>query len=48
MRKVILVLGMHRGGTSAMTGVMARLGAEPPLTLMAAAPDNERGYWEST
>ncbi|MEJ0095230.1 MAG: hypothetical protein WDN46_18045 [Methylocella sp.] len=47
MRKAILVLGMHRSGTSAVAGVMAQLGIAAPLTLMPATSDNERGYWES-
>lgn len=44
-RQALLVLGMHRSGTSALTGVLAKLGATPPLTPM---PDNEfnpKGYW---
>ena len=47
MRKVILILGMHRSGTSAMTGAMVQLGVVAPLTLMPASNGNERGYWES-
>lgn len=47
MRRALLVLGMHRSGTSAMAGAMVQLGAAPPLTLMPAHSQNERGYWES-
>jgi hypothetical protein len=38
---------MHRSGTSAMTGAMAKLGAALPRGLMPAARDNERGFFES-
>ncbi|VFU07823.1 protein of unknown function [Methylocella tundrae] len=47
MRKVILVVGMHRSGTSAITGTMVQLGLGAPLTLMPSNNENERGYWES-
>ncbi len=32
-RCALLVVGMHRSGTSAIAGVLSRLGAEPPRTL---------------
>jgi hypothetical protein len=44
----VLVLGMHRGGTSSVAGGLVRLGGTPPRHLMAPAPDNARGFWEST
>ncbi len=48
MRNVILVLGMHRGGTSAAAGFLVKLGgAHPKKTLMPAGDENERGYFES-
>lgn len=47
MRRALLVLGMHRSGTSAVTGAIAQLGAAAPLTLMPANACNERGFWES-
>lgn len=47
-RQALLVLGMHRSGTSALSGVLARLGAQPPKTLMVPTKDNPKGYWEST
>lgn len=47
MRRVILVLGMHRSGTSALTGAIVQVGVAAPLTLLPATRDNERGYWES-
>ena len=46
-RKALLVLGPHRGGTSAVAGLLVRLGAEAPRTLMPADTDNPTGYWES-
>lgn len=46
-RRAIVVLGMHRSGTSSVTGALAMLGAAPPRTLMAPAEDNPRGFWES-
>jgi hypothetical protein len=39
---------MHRSGTSALSGVLAKLGATPPRSLMAENEYNQRGYWEST
>jgi hypothetical protein len=43
----ILVLGMHRSGTSALTRVINLLGAALPQNLMQAAPNNnEAGFWE--
>jgi hypothetical protein len=44
----VIVLGMHRSGTSSVAGAFVRLGGKPPCHLMAAAPDNARGFWEST
>jgi hypothetical protein len=44
----IVVLGMHRSGTSAVTKVIAALGAEVGTDeeLLEAAPDNPRGFFE--
>lgn len=47
-REALLVIGMHRSGTSATSGMLARLGAQVPASLMVPTPDNPRGYWEST
>ncbi|MEA2627193.1 MAG: hypothetical protein QOD06_3238 [Candidatus Binatota bacterium] len=46
----VFVLGMHRGGTSAVTRVINLLGVPicDPADLMPATADNPRGYWEST
>lgn len=46
LRDAFVVLGMHRSGTSALAGTLAKLGARPPLTMGAAAADNPRGFWE--
>ncbi|MDX1643887.1 MAG: glycosyltransferase, partial [Thermoanaerobaculia bacterium] len=44
----ILVLGMHRSGTSAVGAVLERLGLYfgPPEAALAPQPDNPRGFWE--
>jgi GT2 family glycosyltransferase len=42
----LVVLGMHRSGTSALTGMLHHLGVTLGERLMAASPDNPRGYWE--
>jgi GT2 family glycosyltransferase len=47
LRKALLVLGMHRSGTSALTRVLSLLGADLPMRLMPpVANDNPRGFWE--
>jgi hypothetical protein len=46
-RVAILVLGMHRSGTSALTWLLGRLGAVLPNDSIEASGDNARGYWES-
>ena len=44
----IIVAGMHRSGTSAVTRVVNLLGADITRDLMlAAVGDNDRGFWES-
>jgi hypothetical protein len=45
--KAILVAGMHRSGTSAMTRALSLAGAGLPRTLMPAGADNPDGFWES-
>lgn len=47
MKTALVVLGMHRSGTSSVAGALTLLGAAAPRTLMAAAEDNPRGFWES-
>jgi hypothetical protein len=46
-RKAILVLGMHRSGTSALSGVMHLLGVKAPEHIQPGNEFNEKGYWES-
>lgn len=46
-RSAILVLGMHRSGTSTVTRVLNFLGASLPESLMKPCSDNPGGYWES-
>jgi hypothetical protein len=45
--RAIIVLGMHRSGTSAMTRVLSLLGADLPKNLVEPLPSNETGHWES-
>jgi hypothetical protein len=42
----LVVLGMHRSGTSALTGMLNHLGVALGERLMPATQDNPRGYWE--
>ncbi len=45
-RKVVVVLGMHRSGTSVLTGTLGLLGAGMPREPIPAADENQTGYWE--
>lgn len=45
-RRAILILGMHRSGTSAITRLLGLRGAALPAQPLAAAPDNQTGFWE--
>lgn len=45
-RAGLFVLGMHRSGTSATAGALQRLGFDLGETLIEAAPDNPKGYFE--
>jgi GT2 family glycosyltransferase len=42
----VIVMGMHRSGTSALAGMLHHLGVELGSRLMPASPANPRGYWE--
>jgi GT2 family glycosyltransferase len=42
----LVVLGMHRSGTSALAGMLHHLGIVLGEQLMPPSPDNPRGYWE--
>ncbi len=45
-RTCLVVLGMHRSGTSALTRVLNICGATLPRNTMAAGLGNETGHWE--
>ena len=45
--QLVVVLGMHRSGTSALSGLLVQAGLDAPLDLMAPTKANPRGYWES-
>lgn len=47
--RLAVVLGMHRSGTSALTGMLAKAGLDVPDDLMDRPDDviNLKGYWES-
>lgn len=44
--KALIVLGMHRSGTSMFTGVLHLLGIELGTALQPPDADNPEGYWE--
>jgi hypothetical protein len=46
VKVALLVLGVGRSGTSALTRVLNFLGAALPPNTLAANSGNERGYWE--
>jgi hypothetical protein len=46
-RRIIVVLGMHRSGTSVTTNLLGELGVPLSDDLMPATGDNQRGYFES-
>ena len=45
-QKVIVVLGMHRSGTSTVARGLKALGVELGNNLVSPTPDNEKGFWE--
>jgi len=46
--QVLLIAGMHRSGTSALTKTLSILGADLPSNLMPPMKgNNEKGFWES-
>jgi hypothetical protein len=45
-RVALIVAGMHRSGTSAITRVLSLLGADLPKNLVPANAANVTGYWE--
>ena len=46
MKQMLIVLGMHRSGTSVLAGACRLLGADLGDRMMAAAGDNVMGFWE--
>ncbi|MDQ6962314.1 MAG: hypothetical protein Q9M28_07245 [Mariprofundaceae bacterium] len=42
----LIVLGMHRSGTSALAGVLELLGVDFGKHLLPAQSDNKKGFWE--
>ena len=46
VRECVLVLGMHRSGTSAIAGSLARAGIALGGDLLAPGEDNPKGYFE--
>ena len=46
-KTAILVAGMHRSGTSAVSRILNLLGCALPKTLSSAGPDNPSGFRES-
>lgn len=46
-RQAILILGMHRSGTSALTRVINLLGFNLPRNLIPASQHNAKGFWET-
>src|SRR5215510_8210901 len=47
-RRCLAVLGMHRSGTSALTGTLGILGATLPNDLVGSWPSNPKGHFESS
>lgn len=45
-RKALLILGMHRAGTSALARVLSLRGAHLPRHVLPANTGNADGYWE--
>lgn len=46
LRWVLLVLGMHRSGTSALAGLLCQQGFQAPLEADGGDAHNPTGYWE--
>lgn len=46
-RVAVMVLGMHHSGTSALAGVLARVGCDLPETLVPPGVPAESGFFES-
>ena len=46
-KRAVVVLGMHRSGTSAVSRFINMLGFELGEHLMAPRKDNPKGFWEN-
>ena len=46
-KHAVVVLGMHRSGTSALAGMLGLAGLDMPRTLLPPSSGNEKGFWES-
>jgi hypothetical protein len=46
-KRAVLILGMHRSGTSAIARLISMLGFDLGSHLMAAREDNPLGFWEN-
>jgi hypothetical protein len=44
--RLLLLLGMHRSGTSALAGLLQSQGFQAPLDVPSADVNNPSGYWE--
>jgi GT2 family glycosyltransferase len=47
MKNCLVVLGMHRSGTSAFTGILDLLGINLGTKLLETQPDNPKGFFEN-
>ena len=47
MKKCLVVLGMHRSGTSAFAGVLELLGVNLGSKMLETQPDNPTGFFEN-
>ena len=47
MKNCLIVLGMHRSGTSAFTGILDLLGVNLGTKMLETQPDNPKGFFEN-
>ncbi len=47
MKNCLVVLGMHRSGTSAFTGILDLLGVNLGTKMLETQPDNPKGFFEN-
>ena len=47
MKNCLIVLGMHRSGTSAFTGILNLLGINLGTQMLETQPDNPKGFFEN-